>query len=129
MWGHRVVRRSTSWESKMEGGGGLPSRPACLHSASSLVPPPPSGPLSPGWLGDRLGSRVPGILLSPSLPTQPAESIWEAAALWAKEGPRWALGLVPIAAVQLVAHALLWTRGQPSDRHVQLGAGGACAGR
>ena len=108
-----------SWESEMEGGGGLPSRPACLHAASSLVPPPPSGPLSPGWLGDRLGSRVPGILLSPSLPTQPAESIWEAAALC----------LVPIAAVQLVAHALLWTRGQPSDRHVQLGAGGACAGR
>ena len=118
-----------SWESEMEGGGGLPSRPACLHAASSLVPPPPSGPLSPGWFGDRLGSRVPGILLSPSLPTQPAESIWKAAALWAKEAPRWASGLVPIAAVQLVAHALLWTRGQPSDRHVQLGAGGACAGR
>lgn len=92
----------------MEGGGGFPSRPACLHAASPLVLPPPAGPLSHGWFGDRLGSHVPGILLSPRLPTQPAESIWEAPASRAKEAPQWALGLVPIAAIQLVAHALFW---------------------
>lgn len=50
---------------------------------------------------------MPGPLLLPSLQAQPEESIWEAAASWAEEALKWPLGLVPTAAIQEMAHALL----------------------
>lgn len=51
---------------------------------------------------------MPGPLLLPSLQAQAEESIWEAAASWAEEVLKWPLGLVLTAAIQEVAHALLW---------------------